>query len=44
VKSGDTLSRIAAAHGVSWQSLHSANQGVIGADPGRIFPGQVLAV
>jgi LysM repeat protein len=44
VKSGDTLAGIAAAYGVSWRSLHEANRGVIGADPGRIFPGQVLAV
>jgi resuscitation-promoting factor RpfA len=44
VKRGDTLARIAKAHGVRWQSLHQANRGVIGADPGRIFPGQVLTI
>ncbi|MGY1753318.1 LysM peptidoglycan-binding domain-containing protein [Blastococcus sp. SYSU D01042] len=44
VRAGDTLSRIATAHGVHWSSLHEANRGVIGADPGRIFPGQVLTI
>ncbi|GHE83819.1 transglycosylase [Streptomyces longispororuber] len=44
VRQGDTLSRIAAAHGVSWQRLHAANLGVIGGDPDVIVPGQRLAV
>ncbi len=44
VKPGDTLAKIGAAHGVSWRALYEANRGVVGADPGRIFPGQVLAV
>jgi nucleoid-associated protein YgaU len=42
VKSGDTLSEIAAAHGTNWQSLYSANKGTIGGDPNLILPGQVL--
>ncbi|WP_037604920.1 LysM peptidoglycan-binding domain-containing protein [Streptacidiphilus rugosus] len=42
VKSGDTLSEIAAAHGVDWKSLYSANKGTIGGDPNLILPGQVL--
>ncbi|QDQ10726.1 transglycosylase family protein [Streptomyces spectabilis] len=44
VRQGDTLSRIAAAHGVSWQRLYAANQGVIGGDPNLIVPGQRLAI
>ena len=42
VRSGDTLSRIAARNGTSWQRLYAVNRSVIGSDPGRIFPGQVL--
>lgn len=42
VRQGDTLSRIAAAHGVSWQKVYSANKAVIGGDPNVIFPGQRL--
>ena len=44
VRSGDTLSRTAAAHQVGWQDLYAANRSVIGAGPGLIFPGQVLRV
>src|SRR3712207_4233086 len=39
---GDTIREIAAAHGQSWRELYQRNAGVIGADPNRIFPGQVL--
>lgn len=39
VKSGDTLSGIAEAHGTSWQHLQQIN-GI--ADANRIYPGQVL--
>ncbi|WP_166532307.1 transglycosylase family protein [Blastococcus xanthinilyticus] len=42
VQAGDTLSSIARSAGLSWQSLYEANRDVIGADPGMIFPGQVL--
>ncbi|GGV48319.1 hypothetical protein GCM10010277_41590 [Streptomyces longisporoflavus] len=42
VRQGDTLSRIAAAHGVSWQKVFAANKAVIGADPNMIMPGQRL--
>ena len=42
VRSGDTLSRIAAAHGTDWSRLYALNRSVIGADPGLIFPGQAL--
>ena len=44
VRSGDTLSRIAAAHGTSWQALHAANRDVIGPNPGVIRIGQQLAL
>lgn len=39
VKSGDNLSKIAAAHGTDWPTLARLN-GL--ADPNRIYPGQVL--
>ncbi|HEY2673514.1 MAG TPA: transglycosylase family protein [Rugosimonospora sp.] len=44
VQAGDTLSGIAVQHGVNggWQSLYQKNQGVIGADPNLILPGQKL--
>ncbi len=41
---GDTLAAIAAARGTTWQAIWSANQGVIGSNPNRIFTGQVLSV
>jgi hypothetical protein len=44
VQAGDTLSGIAARHGVDggWQRLYQRNQEVIGADPNLIIPGQKL--
>jgi len=42
VVSGDTLSKIASAHGTNWQSLYSGNKSVVGSNPNLIFPGQVL--
>ncbi|MGY1717710.1 transglycosylase family protein [Blastococcus sp. SYSU DS0552] len=42
VQAGDTLSGIASANGLLWQTLYEANRDVIGADPGLIHPGQVL--
>ncbi|WP_372347677.1 transglycosylase family protein [Streptomyces sp. KL116D] len=42
VRGGDTLGRIAAAHGVGWQRLYAVNKAVIGGDPDLIFPGQRL--
>jgi nucleoid-associated protein YgaU len=43
VRSGDTLSGIAAKEGVSdWHTLYTANESTIGANPNLIFPGQVL--
>ncbi|MFF0385903.1 transglycosylase family protein [Streptomyces sp. NPDC004286] len=44
VRQGDTLSTIAARHGVSWQRVYEANRSVIGADPNLIVPGQRLAL
>jgi LysM repeat protein len=42
VERGDTVAKIAAAHGQAWRDLYQRNVDVIGADPNRIFPGQVL--
>ncbi|MGW3423830.1 transglycosylase family protein [Streptomyces phaeochromogenes] len=42
VRSGDTLSAIAARHGTTWQRIHAANKAAIGGDPDMIVPGQRL--
>jgi nucleoid-associated protein YgaU len=43
VVSGDTLSNIAAAKGVSnWETLYSENESTVGSNPNLIYPGQVL--
>ncbi|QEU95333.1 transglycosylase family protein [Streptomyces kanamyceticus] len=44
VRQGDTLSRIAARHGTSWQRVYAVNQSVIGGDPDVILPGQRIRV
>ncbi|MEV0281266.1 transglycosylase family protein [Streptomyces sp. NPDC050610] len=44
VAAGDTLGRIADAHGTTWHALHAANRAVIGADPNLIMPGQRLVL
>jgi nucleoid-associated protein YgaU len=45
VQPGDTLSGIATQLGLpDWQRLYEANAAVIGPDPNRILPGQVLVV
>ncbi|MGW2818145.1 transglycosylase family protein [Streptomyces sp. NPDC001415] len=44
VRSGDTLSAIAAAHGTRWEALYAANKAVIGGDPDLILPGQQLKI
>jgi nucleoid-associated protein YgaU len=42
---GDTLSGIAARLGLGdWRRLYETNVAVIGPDPNRIYPGQVLVV
>ncbi|MEU0934809.1 transglycosylase family protein [Embleya sp. NPDC005971] len=46
VKTGDTLSGIAAANNVGggWQALYAKNQGVVGSNPDLILPGQKLVL
>ncbi len=44
VKAGDTLGRVAAAHGTTWKAVYQDNKSVIGADPNLIFPGQELSL
>ena len=43
VKSGDTLSKIGAQHGVSWQKIFDANRDKLD-NPDKIFPGQELTI
>jgi nucleoid-associated protein YgaU len=43
VKSGDTLARIAAAHGVSWRTLWAQNRSSV-QNPNLIYPGERLSV
>ena len=43
MKAGDTLGRIASAHGTSWQHLFNLNAGTL-SDPNVIFPGQQLVL
>jgi resuscitation-promoting factor RpfA len=43
VKAGDTLGKIAAAHGESWQQLWAKNKGTV-ANPNMIYAGQKLAL
>ena len=42
VRTGDTLSGIAAKYGVNWHTVYSMNESVVGSNPNLIFPGQVL--
>jgi LysM repeat protein len=42
VERGDTIAKIAAAHGQGWRDLYQRNADAIGTDPDRIYPGQVL--
>ena len=44
VQPGDTLSGIAVASASMGQRLYEVNAGVIGGDPNRIYPGQVLVI
>jgi LysM repeat protein len=44
VKSGDTLSKIAAAKGLDWKTVYSNNASVLGGNPNLIFPGQVISL
>lgn len=44
VKSGDSLSSIAAAHQTTWQKIYALNQKVIGSNPNAIKVGEVLTL
>jgi LysM repeat protein len=44
VRSGDTLSKIAARHGTTWQRLHALNRQTIGSNPNVLRVGQRLSV
>ncbi|BFV56615.1 resuscitation-promoting factor protein RpfA [Kitasatospora sp. CMC57] len=44
IKSGDTLSKIAAAKGLDWKTVYSNNASVLGGNPNLIFPGQVISL
>ncbi|MCB5907577.1 transglycosylase family protein [Streptomyces pinistramenti] len=44
VKAGDTLAKIAKAHGTNWKSVYANNKSVIGGNPNLIFPGQKLSI
>lgn len=43
VRSGDTLGKIANAHGTTWQAIHNANQDTV-INPNRIREGQPLDI
>jgi len=44
VRAGDTLSGIAAAHGLFWKALYQDNRQLIGGNPDFITPGERLAL
>ncbi len=44
VKKNDTLSGIASKYGTTWQKLYEKNKSVIGSNPNKIYPGQVLTI
>ncbi|MGY2065770.1 LysM peptidoglycan-binding domain-containing protein [Blastococcus sp. SYSU DS0619] len=44
VQSGDTLGKLAAAHGTSWRDIYQANLATIGSDPNLLRVGQVLTI
>jgi hypothetical protein len=44
VKAGDTLSKIGAAHHVSWHSIYAANKKTVGKNPGVLKVGQKLHI
>lgn len=43
VQPGDSLSKIGAKYGVSWQKIYEANRDKID-DPDKIYPGQELVI
>lgn len=44
IKKGDTLSSIAIKHGTTWQKIYEKNKKVIGSNPNKIHPGQILKI
>lgn len=44
VRAGDTLARIAARHGTTWQQLHAMNRAVVGDNPNVLRVGQRLSL
>jgi LysM repeat protein len=44
VRPGDTLSKLAAAHGTTWQSIYRDNRATIGGNPNVLRVGQVLDI
>ncbi|EMT54709.1 peptidoglycan-binding lysin domain-containing protein [Brevibacillus borstelensis AK1] len=44
VKAGDNLTKIGLRFGKPWRDIYAKNTKVIGPDPNRIYPGQVLAL
>lgn len=44
VKKGDTLSSIAKKYGISWKILYEKNKTIIGKNPNKIYPGQILNI
>lgn len=44
VKKSDTLSGIASKYGTTWQKLYEKNKSVIGNNPNKIYPGQILSI
>lgn len=44
VARGESLSKIAAKYGTTWQKIYADNRGVIGSNPNRIFAGQRLTI
>lgn len=44
VKKGDTLSSIASKYNIKWQDLYNKNKSIIGSNPNKIYPGQILNI
>ncbi len=44
VRSGDTLSKLAAGHGASWRTIYADNRDTIGPNPNVLRIGQVLTI
>lgn len=44
VVKGDNLHKIAAKFNTTWGKIYDLNKAVIGADPDKIYPGQILKI